>query len=313
MAEKVIGFDLGGTNMRAAVVDPFGSVTEFRSHRTPTGKGPEAIVEAASFLVLEQLGRDDVGSIGVAIANVVDVRNNKLTRSPNIPDLNDFDLAKALSSRTGLDVYLENDATAAAMGEHWLGAGKGTDHMICITLGTGVGGGIIVDGQPLHGADGAAGELGHICLDLDGPPCGCGSNGCLEQFSSGAAIVRITKSRLSKYPDSALHSKLEFSAEDVAAAAVEGDRAAHEAFSEAGKYLGVALAGMVNVFNPEVVVITGGVASAWDLFIGAAREELLKRAFQQPLERVNIVRGTLGDNAGVLGAAKRAFSVKGFS
>ena len=313
MSEKVIGFDIGGTNMRAAVVDQAGSISDARSVETPINQGPDAIVDAAAAFVSSVSSRAAIAAIGLAVANIVNIRKNRLTSSPNIPDLNNFDLAGALSARSGFDVFLENDANAAAIGEHWLGAGKGADHIVCITLGTGVGGGIIVDGEPLYGADGAAGEIGHICLDRDGPPCGCGSNGCLEQFASGTAIVRMTKELLSKYPESVLHSQLNFSPKDAYDAAMDGDRASLEAFSEAGMYLGTAMAALVNLFNPELVVITGGVAAAWDLFIEPAKEELFKRAFQQPAERVKIVRGTLRDDAGVLGAAKRAFSGKGFS
>jgi glucokinase len=313
MIEKAIGIDLGGTNMRAALVSRSGSVSKYQSIPTPTGQGPNAIVEAAAGLIKKISDKWEPQCIGLAVANVVNVKENKLSKSPNIPDLNDFDLAAALSAQVSANVSLENDATAAAVGEHWLGAGQGTDEMICITLGTGVGGGVIVKGEPLHGADGFAGEIGHICLDREGPQCGCGSNGCLEQYASGTAIVRMTRSLLSTYPDSELHSKLDISPKDVYESAAAGDNAAAAAFAEAGRYLGTAMAGLVNIFNPEMIVVTGGVAAAWDFFIGPAREEMCKRAFQQPAERVKIVRGTLGDDAGVIGAAKRAFSIKGFS
>jgi glucokinase len=313
MSEIVIGIDLGGTNMRAAAVDSTGRIIEHRSVDTPVGRGSEAFVSSLAEMIDEVSEKQKIECVGVAVANAVHVFENRLSLSPNIPDLNNFDLAGALREETGLEVYLDNDATAAAVAEHWLGAGRGTDHMICITLGTGVGGGIIVDNKPLYGADGTAGEVGHVCLDRNGPPCGCGSNGCLEQYSSGTAIVRMTKELLPRFPESVLHSKLEFSAKDVYDAAIEGDAASVEAYAQAGRYLGTAIAGLANIFNPNMVVLSGGVAAAWELFIGPTREELKKRAFQQPAERVKIVRGTLGDDAGVLGAAKRAFSVKGFS
>ena len=313
MSKKVIGIDLGGSNIRAAIVGPDGSI-DGRVH-VPTPKTLDAgqMADMVAKLVDELQGQNGASSIGLAIAAVVDAKRNRIVTSPNLSQLNDFDFAKELGERAGLDVVLENDATAAAIGEHWLGAGKGSENMICVTLGTGVGGGLIIEGEPVYGADGNAGEIGHICLDADGPPCGCGSNGCLEQYSSGTAIVRLTRELLANSPESSLHSHLEFTSQDVSAAAMQGDHAATEAFKIAGKRLGMALAGLVNLLNPEVIVIAGGVANSWDLFIGAAREELAKRAFQQPAERVKIVRGTLGDDAGVLGAAKRAFSNKGFS
>ena len=313
MSKKVIGIDLGGSNIRAAIVEPDGSI-DGRIH-VPTPKTLDAgqMADMVAKLVDELQGQNGASSIGLAIAAVVDAKRNRIVTSPNLSQLNDFDFAKELGDRAGLDVVLENDATAAAIGEHWLGAGKGSENMICVTLGTGVGGGLIIEGEPVYGADGNAGEIGHICLDADGPPCGCGSNGCLEQYSSGTAIVRLTRELLANSPESSLHSHLEFTSQDVSAAAMQGDHAATEAFKIAGKRLGMGLAGLVNLLNPEVIVIAGGVANSWDLFIGAAREELAKRAFQQPAERVKIVRGTLGDDAGVLGAAKRAFSNKGFS
>ena len=313
MSKKVIGIDLGGSNIRAAIVEPDGSID--RRIHVPTPKTLDAgqMADMVAKLVDELQGQNGASSIGLAIAAVVDAKRNRIVTSPNLSQLNDFDFAKELGDRAGLDVVLENDATAAAIGEHWLGAGKGSENMICVTLGTGVGGGLIIEGEPVYGADGNAGEIGHICLDADGPPCGCGSNGCLEQYSSGTAIVRLTRELLANSPESSLHSHLEFTSQDVSAAAMQGDHAATEAFKIAGKRLGMALAGLVNLLNPEVIVIAGGVANSWDLFIGAAREELAKRAFQQPAERVKIVRGTLGDDAGVLGAAKRAFSNKGFS
>ena len=313
MSKKVIGIDLGGSNIRAAIVEPDGSIDGRVYVPTPKTLDAGQMADMVAKLVDELQGQNGASSIGLAIAAVVDAKRNRIVTSPNLSQLNDFDFAKELGGRAGLDVVLENDATAAAIGEHWLGAGKGSENMICVTLGTGVGGGLIIEGEPVYGADGNAGEIGHICLDADGPPCGCGSNGCLEQYSSGTAIVRLTRELLANSPESSLRSHLEFTSQDVSAAAMQGDRAATEAFKIAGKRLGMALAGLVNLLNPEVIVIAGGVANSWDLFIGAAREELAKRAFQQPAERVKIVRGTLGDDAGVLGAAKRAFSNKGFS
>jgi glucokinase len=313
MIEKTIAFDLGGTNTRAAIVGGDGSIENRVSIPTPRHRSAADFLDDVAEVALNLKDKADVKCIGFGVAAVVDSRKNRLLSSPNISQLNEIDLVSDLKERTGLDVFLENDATAATIGEHWLGAGRGSEQMICITLGTGVGGGLVFEGKPYYGADGSAGEIGHVCVDIDGHPCGCGSHGCLEQYSSGTALVRITKELLPKFPGSNLHSRFEFEPKDVFEAGIAGDEAAIAAFRTMGVYLGVAVAGLVNLLNPEVIVITGGVAAGWALFIPSTKDEMFKRAFQQPAESVKIVRGTLKDDAGVLGAAKRAFTCKGFS
>ena len=313
MQKSVFGIDLGGTNIRTALVDETGSLRHRVNSPTPDGGAPDEIADTIAS-DLERLNRNEYPvAVGLALAAVVNPFQNRISKSPNLPRLDDYHLSEVIEKKTGLPVYLENDATAAAVGEHWLGAGKDFMNMICVTLGTGVGGGLILNGRSYYGADGNAGEIGHICLDENGPPCGCGSYGCLEQYASATAIVRITKEALERFPASSLHSRLEFTAEDVYDAALEGDGAGLHAYAEAGGRLGTALAGLINVLNPDGIVITGGVANSWDLLIRPVELEVRKRAFQQPAERAKIVRGTLGDDAGVLGAAKRAFSGKGFS
>ena len=215
---------------------------------------------------------------------------NRIFSSPNLPELNGYDLADELAARLDIDVTLENDATAAAVGEHWLGASRGFAHSICVTLGTGVGGGIILNGEPVRGPDGTAGEIGHICVEPLGVPCGCGSIGCVEQYSSATAIARIANELRCKYPESAIAGYDEVDALTVFTMGMAGDDLCREVFRRAGTYLGIALAGLINVLNPEVIVIGGGAADGWELFIGHLRSEIEKRAFQQPAERARIVR-----------------------
>ncbi|MEO5860355.1 MAG: ROK family protein, partial [Pyrinomonadaceae bacterium] len=197
----------------------------------------------------------------------------------------------------------ENDANSAAVGERWKGAAKGVRNSIHVTLGTGVGGGIIIDGTLVRGIDGTAGEIGHIAVEPEGYPCGCGSRGCVEQYASATAIVRIAKELMPKYPETELRSNLELTPLDVFESGIAGDRLSLEVFRVAGTYLGIALGGLVNVLNPEAIVIGGGVAAGWDLFIEPLQSEILRRAFQQPGERVKLMRSELGDDAGILGAA----------
>lgn len=314
MSEKIIAVDLGGTNVRGVVIDAHGSISSRISRPTPDRSNAVELLDTFAQLVGDLKGQaDDIGVVSVAAAAVLDKRDARKTKWPNIPALADVDFPAEIEKRTGLKVLIENDATAAAIGEHWLGAAKGSEHAICITLGTGVGGGIISNGKPVFGAIGTAGEIGHICLDINGPKCGCGSNGCLEQYSSGTAIVRIVRELFEEFPDSTLRSRSTFEPKDVFEAGKSGDTASVRAFEIAGTSLGTALAGLINVLDPEVIVITGGVAAAWELFIEATWREVRYRAFQQPAENVKIVRGALGDDAGVIGAARRAFQSKGFS
>ena len=207
-----------------------------------------------------------------------------------------------------LPVLLENDANAAALGESWMGAAKGFQNSICVTLGTGVGGGIIIDGEILRGVDGTAGEIGHICVEPFGAPCGCGSRGCLEQYASATAILRLAQENSARYPKSELLHKLGLTSADVYKAGKQGDELALEVFRQMGFYLGLALAGLVNVLNPEAIVIGGGASGGWDLFMRYLQETIRARTFRQPGERAKVLLAKCGDDAGLLGAAKLAFS-----
>lgn len=314
MTQKVIGVDLGGTNIRAGLVDESGEIAKRSYAKTPrTGSASETVDAVVNLIRSINDSDAAVKKVGIAAASVIDFQDLRKSMWPNLPQLQGHDLAGEIANGTGLSVTIENDANAAAIGEHWKGAAKGARHVVGVTLGTGVGGGIIANGEILRGASGSAGEIGHICVEPDGVPCGCGSTGCLEQYSSATAIVRMTKEVLASFPESSLHSKLEFEAKDVFETALAGDLAGIRVFEQAGRYLGIAFAAIVNLLNPEVIVIMGGLAGGWSLLSQSAQEELQKRAFQQAVERVNIVRGVLGDDAGILGAAKLTFADMGFS
>ncbi len=309
MIEKVIGVDLGGTNIRGAVVDTDGNIQLRLESKTPRTGSADDIAGAVVGLINDLKAFDpNIAGVGLGLAAVVNIRRNHISNSANLQQLDGFDFASVLSGRTGLPVILENDATAATIGEHWLGGGKGSEHMICITLGTGVGGGVIANGKVIYGADGNAGEIGHICMDPDGPPCGCGSNGCLEQYASAVAIARLIREGLPSNPGSRLNKIADITPKDVFEAGVANDPFALSIFTSFGRWLGIALGGLVNVFNPEVMVITGGVSAAWDLFIGETLKQVRQRAWKQPAERAKIVRGQLHGDAGILGAAKKAIA-----
>lgn len=313
-AELVFAADLGGTHLRAATVDRDGRIHERVKHKTPKADSANeivrAIVEAAREcrLKAEQRGVR-ISALSVVVPGTVQVETGVVTKAPNVPSLDGFRLAAALTSELNLPTVLENDANAAAVGEMWVGAGRGARTIICVTLGTGVGGGIILDGELWRGVDGSAGEIGHIGVEpFGGVPCPCGSRGCLEVYASATAIVRMTREAAPRYPNSPLHSSEELTAEKIYRSGVEGDELALEVFRRMGQYLGVGLASLINVLNPERIVVGGGVAAGWDLFAEHVRETVAARAFPVPARRAQLVRAEKGDDAGLLGAAHIAFS-----
>ena len=309
-SEYVLAGDVGGTNLRIAAVSRDGSVLRQFSEPTPkdgtAGDAVDAICRVAELCVASDDRRQKPASFGLALAALVNPREGQVLSSPNLPQLDGLELADVLSERLKLKVVIENDATAAAIGEHWLGSSKGVESSVLVTLGTGVGGGLILDGKVYRGIDGTAGEIGHICVEPDGHACGCGSRGCVEQYSSATAIVRIANELLAKGSDSSLRSDGHFTSKDVYDAAVSGDALARQAFTIMGRYLGVALAGLVDVLNPELIVIGGGAAGGWQFFIDHVSSEIRSRAFRHPAERVRLVRASLGGTAGILGAARVA-------
>jgi len=313
MQEVVLAADLGGTNLRMAVVSVDGSIPHRLRHSTPASKTSNEIIEAITLLAAEcrqTFGSgSDLKKFGIAVPAIVSAADGTIISSPNLPKLNGIDIASELSERLGLKVLLENDANAAAVGENWLGASRDVDNSICVTLGTGVGGGLIINGRLVRGIDGTAGEVGHINVQPDGHPCGCGSWGCLEQYASATAVVRLALELASKYPDSPIAGRANVSATEVFKSGQEGDALSLEVFRQVGTNLGIALAGLINVLNPEVIVIGGGASAGWELFIEHVQHQINERAFRQPGESVRLFRAALGDDAGILGSAKLAFNL----
>jgi glucokinase len=308
----VLAGDVGGTNLRIAAVDGDGNILHLAKAATPqTGVVTDivdAIVSAAESCIAAVEGGDP-DRFGLAVAALVDTTGpGRILGAPNLPQLNGLPLADLVSDRLDLGVILENDATAAAVGEHWLGSSRDVENSIFVTLGTGIGGGLILHGRPYRGTDGTAGEIGHICVEPEGIECGCGSRGCVEQYASASAIVRIARELLHQHPTSVLrHHQPDFSSKDVYEAAIGGDHLSLKVFRAMGSYLGVALADLVNVLNPELIIIGGKVAAGWDLFIEDVSAEIKERAFPYPAETVVLQRALLGDSAGILGAARVAF------
>jgi glucokinase len=309
--ELVCAVDLGGTNLRAANVDGGGRIYERVRKPTPQSDAVADVVDSVAAAVREceaaALKRGaQIESVSIVVPGTVHTDTGTVVNAPNLKSLQGHKLGPSLESALGRSVFLENDANAATLGEMWQGAARGFQTILCLTLGTGVGGGIILDGKLWRGADGTAGELGHINVEpFGGVPCKCGSTGCLEVYASATAIVRMTREGLAPHSGSLLHSTsvAELTSEKIYEAAMEGDELALKVFRKVGIYLGMAMASFVNIFNPEIIVIGGGVAAAWEMFAQFAREETLRRAFQVPAQRCRIVRAECGDDAGLIGAA----------
>lgn len=312
MKEIVIAVDLGGTNLRTAAIDDGGTVLFQTKRATPRNAERAAeIVRAIVESVAEC--RDNcadfqINAIAAAVPATVGVARGAIIKAPNLPALNDFPMARALENELGVKAFLENDANAAAVGESWLGASKGCVDSIMVTLGTGVGGGIIVDGKILRGRDGTAGEIGHISVEPFGAPCGCGSRGCLEQYASASAIVRIAKELEACFPNSKLNKNSSLAAHDIYKAGAEGDELALEVFRLTGFYLGVALAGLINVLNPQKIVVGGGASAGWKLFLPHLKRTIDECAYREPARTAQIAIAELGDDAGLIGAARIAFT-----
>ena len=311
MSELVCAVDLGGTNLRVANIDREGRIHERCKVATPHSNDPADIVSAIVATVTrcadEAPTRDaQVGFISVVVPGSIHAKTKAVVNAPNVPAIVDFKLIDALENALQRPVLIENDANAAALGEMWQGAARDCRTIVCLTLGTGVGSGIILDGELWRGADGTAGEIGHTSVDpFGGVQCKCGNVGCLEVCASATAIVRMAREALVNHPESRLRAVAagELTAERIAVAATAGDDLAREIFHRAGIYLGIAAATIVNTLNPEIIVIGGGVSASFDLFAPTARAEMLRRAFPVPAQRCRIVKAECGDDAGLLGAA----------
>jgi len=310
----VFAADLGGTHLRAATIDELGRVHFHVKQKTPAAQSADQIVGE-----LVRAARDgerqgalegcSIHAICVAVPGSVNVSAGRVVKAPNLPCLDGFDLAEKLTKELKRKSILENDANAAAVGEMWQGAARNCRTIICVTLGTGVGGGIVLGGELWHGVNDSAAEIGHMCVEpFAGVVCGCGSRGCLEVYASGTAIVRMTREARPRYPKSVLQSE-PLTAKRIYCAAVKGDQLALEVFRRMGAYLGIGLSNLINVLSPEMIVIAGGVVNAWELFVKDMNQQIAERSFPVAAAELKIVRGECGDDAGLLGAAKLALAI----
>ncbi|HEX6043616.1 MAG TPA: ROK family protein [Pyrinomonadaceae bacterium] len=305
----VFAVDLGGTHLRIGLVDGAGNIHQQVKRDTPKDPSPYAIVDALAD-VADEWRNGESGPIVAAalmVPGAVNSEQSVVLQAPNLPSLLNFELKAALQQRLGWPVVLENDANAAAIGEMWMGAARGCVDVVSVTLGTGVGGGVVLGGKLWRGAHGSAGEIGHTTVDpFGGLKCKCGNTGCLELFASATAIVRMARESLSSFPQTVLSGD-DLTAQRVYEAGTKGDELALAVFKRCGKYLGVGLANLMSLIDPEIIVISGGVVNGWDLFAPDMYQEVSERAFRATAQQVIIARAQCGDNAGLLGAARLGF------
>lgn len=309
--KPVLAMDIGGTKFVAAVVSTAGEIFSRQYKLTLADEGPEAVtgrmLETVKDLISNAGPTSAPSAIAIAAAGAIDSPSGTVTSSPNLPGWHNVPLKEIVQKATGIRTLLLNDASAAALGEHAFGAGRGVSNLIYITVSTGIGGGIIIDGRLYGGACGSAGEIGHTTIDVNGPHCSCGNIGCLEMLASGKAIAREAQRLISGGARSCILELAEgelqnITAQTVSAAAQRGDATARAIIAKAAAYLGVGLVNLVNTFNPEMIIVGGGVAKMGDSLLDGARRVVAERAFQLPARTVRIVPSQLGDNAGILGA-----------
>jgi glucokinase len=330
-----IGVDLGGTNLRIAAVDDQGKLVEKVTLGTKVSLGRDHVIDDMCDAIqrMSQKFSDSAPllGIGIGVPGIIDMQTGLLRESPNLPGWAEYPVRAEIERRLKTIVILENDANVAALGEKWLGAAKDYADMAMLTLGTGVGGGLVMGGDIWRGANGMAGEFGHTTVEPDGHPCGCGNIGCLEQYASATAVVRMAREAAAGNRDSALarsaHSDPEFSAKSVYNLAIQGDEEARRIYRYVGRCLGIVLSTLVNSLNLPIYVIGGGVSSAWEAFAPAIFEELRKRSLVYaatappdpaakhegasahvkaagPGHKTIITRALLGSDAGLYGAAR---------
>jgi glucokinase len=313
--DTVIALDIGGTNMRAAIVNRRGeilfSVKEPTLRTASREKAIEQIASLISRCAKSQSSKPSAVCIG--FPGPLDSERGFIYDPPNLPAFKNTPLKNILEKKLHVAVFVENDANAAAFGEFIYGAGKGAASLVCLTLGTGIGGGIVLDGKIWHGAGNVAGEIGHITVMPDGRRCGCGARGCLEQYASATGVVHTARIRLRGRRNSLIlriagGDLRNVTALTVCQAARRGDALAAEILEDAAYWLGIGIGDVINILNPEVVVIAGGVANAGKHLFAPFHREIKKHAMPSALRNTRIEKSKLDDRAGILGAAAVAFS-----
>ena len=310
MTVEAIGVDLGGTKMLVGAVDGDRNVA-YRSTAPSMGLSKEELIHTLERELRTAMeARPEAGSVGLGIPCTIDRRRGVAVMAVNL-QLADVPIRDLMRERLGVPVAIDNDANAAVLAEHRFGAARGATNVVMLTIGTGIGGGLVIDGELYRGSAGAGAELGHVVIEADGPPCqgNCPNHGCVEVMASGTAIAREGLAAAEKAPDSALGRALaagvELDGKEVTEAALEGDPIATRVLETVGRRLGVAFASFANIFDPDVIVVGGGVIAAGDLLLAPARAELAARALP-PMNETPVTAAEFGPDAGMVGAATMA-------
>jgi glucokinase len=337
MPDFSIGVDLGGTNLRIAAITTDGRMLEKITLGVKVALGRDYVIgemcDAIQRLTDKYRASGKFIGAGIGVPGIIDRETGMMRKSANLPGWSEYPVRDEIERRLGTRVFLDNDAKVAALGEQWLGAGRGVENMAMITLGTGIGGAIILNGKIFYGMNGMAGEFGHVTIEPNGVPCGCGNHGCAERYASATAIVRMAHEAIESGNAPALaklaSSDAEFSAQSIYTLAIQGNEDAQRIFHRFGQVLGIMLAGLINVLNLEMFVIGGGVLSAWDAFAPKMFAEMRERSLiyaatapedpesdslskecasgpiaNYPRKKTIITRALLGSDAGLYGAAR---------
>ena len=301
MGSYSIGVDLGGTNLRVAAIDSNGKILRRETATVSFDGGPRRVVNrivATIERTRENSADHELCGVGIGVPGFIDMNAGLIVGSANLPGFQGFPVRDEIQQQLGTPIALENDANAAALGEMWMGAGRNVRDLILLTLGTGIGGGIVMNGKILHGAQGMAGEFGHMTVIPEGNPCGCGNRGCLEKHASASAIAAMA---------SMMHFGHDVTAEQVYELARQGNERAKMIFESMGRALGIALANLIHIFNFPLYLISGGPLPAWNYFAPAMLAEVNSRSFVFSRTGTRIEKALLGSDAGLYGAAYLPF------
>ena len=301
-----IGVDIGGTNMPCSLLDESGQMIHTVGKRTLPEQGPEDVVSRISDSIVElskyfkkHIKNGVILGVGIGVPGALDHKKGEIITSPNLAGWENVPIVRLLEKKIKMPVKMDNDANCAVLGEHWAGAAKGFKNVILITLGTGVGGGIIIEDKIYRGSHGTAGEIGHITIIADGVKCGCGNHGCLEAYASATAAVRMARERLKISDDITAH--------DIFLKAEAGDASYANILKESGRYLGIGIATLANIFDPDAIIIGGGFFRAEKYLMPSAIDEAYKRSFKSVMDKIRITGAKLGNDAGIIGAANLLF------
>jgi glucokinase len=314
MNKAVLGIDLGGTGVKTALVSEAKEILAQETRPTQAEQGQDIVIAnmvASAEAVITQSGitRKNIIAAGVGAPGPLNWRTGIVYSPPNLPGWSNVPLADLMSQKLGIPCFLENDANAACYGEFWMGAGQGTETMCLLTLGTGVGGGVVTFGKLLRGLDGTAGEIGHLKVQgQGGRSCGCGSTGCLETYGSVTGMLYTAQEGLEAGQSTSLNEMCNrdyatLTGKMISDAAQYGDTLANNVIAETAKWLGIGISSLINIFNPEKVVLCGGMIAAGERLFAPIRQEATSGAFEVPATRVEIVPAELGADSGVLGCA----------